>query len=56
MALSVAAQPVWLTLVARLLEQALGLDQQDPGTRDALVDSVVRFVRAGLAAGPEHTP
>lgn len=56
MALSIAAQPVWLTLVARLLEQALGLDQQDPGTRDALVDSVVRFVRAGLAAGPEHTP
>jgi AcrR family transcriptional regulator len=56
MALSIAAQPVWLTLVARLLEEALGLDQQDPGTRDALVDSVIRFVRAGLAVGPEHTP
>jgi len=56
MALSIAAQPVWLTLVARLLEEALGLDQQDPGTRDALVDSVVRFARAGLAVQLEHTP
>jgi AcrR family transcriptional regulator len=55
MALSIAAQPVMLTLVARLLEQALGLDQRDAGTRDALANSVVGFVRAGLAAGPEYT-
>jgi AcrR family transcriptional regulator len=54
MALSIVAQPVWLALVTRLLQEALGLDQHDPETRTALVGSVVRFVRAGLAAHPEQ--
>jgi AcrR family transcriptional regulator len=54
MALSIVAQPVWLALVTRLLQETLALNQQDPHTRAALVDSVVNFVRAGLAAHSEQ--
>jgi AcrR family transcriptional regulator len=49
MALSIVAQPIWLTLVRRLLREAIGFDQQDPRMRAALVDSVLDFVRAALA-------
>lgn len=50
MALSVGAQPVFLTLIRRVLQEAVAIDQADPGTRARLVESVVAFVRAGLAA------
>jgi AcrR family transcriptional regulator len=49
MALSIVAQPIWLTLVQRLLREAIGFDQQDSRMRAALVDSVLDFVRAALA-------
>lgn len=54
MALSIVAQPIWLTLVRRLLREAIGFDQQDPRMRTALVDSVLDFVRAALAPHPEQ--
>ncbi len=50
MALSIGAQPVFLTLVRRALHEAVAIDQDDPRIRARLVDSVVAFVRAGLAA------
>ncbi len=53
LALSIVAQPVWLTLVRRLLQQAVGIDQDEQDTRRDLVDTTVRFVRAGLSARPE---
>ena len=53
MALSIVAQPIWLTLVRRLLREAIGFDQQDPRMRTALMDSVLGFIRAGLAPHPE---
>jgi len=56
MALSVVAQPIWLSVVRSFLQQALGLDQREPGTRSGLVGSVVRFIRAGLEAAPGGTP
>jgi AcrR family transcriptional regulator len=56
MALSVAAQPIWLSVVRRFLEQALGVNQRDPATRSELVNSVVSFVRAGLEAAPGEAP
>ncbi len=53
LALSIVAQPVWLTLVRHLLQQAVGIDQDEWATRRDLVDTTVRFVRAGLSARPE---
>ena len=49
MALSIVAQPIWLTIVRDLLQQAIGLDQDDRYTRAEIVDNAVRFIRAGLA-------
>lgn len=53
MALSVASQPIWITIAARPLSQAARIDQTDPGKRKQIVASVVEFVREGLAAHPE---
>jgi AcrR family transcriptional regulator len=54
MALSIGAQPIWLTLARRALQEGVAIDQTDPETRAQLVESVVLFVRAGLAAIPER--
>jgi AcrR family transcriptional regulator len=53
LALSVGAQPLWLALARRALVKGAAIDQSDPETRARLVESVVRFVRAGLASHPE---
>ncbi len=49
MAFSVGGQPIMLALLRDALSQSVGLDQDDPTTRARLAESVVRFVRAGLA-------
>ncbi|NIN13445.1 MAG: TetR family transcriptional regulator [Gemmatimonadales bacterium] len=56
MAFSIVAQPIWLTLVRRVLQAAVRLDQDDPATRARLVDSAVQFARAGLAPHSEQAP
>lgn len=48
MALSVAAQPLWLNLARRALQEGASVDQEDPETHEQIVESVVEFVRAGL--------
>ena len=53
MALSVGSQPLWITLAARPLREGARIDQTNPETRARLVESVVEFVRAGLAVYPE---
>ena len=53
MALSIGAQPIWLTMARRALQEGVAIDQDDPTTRMHLVESVVQFVRAGLASRPE---
>ncbi|MGD8699271.1 MAG: TetR/AcrR family transcriptional regulator [Gemmatimonadales bacterium] len=53
MALSIGAQPIWLALARRALQAGIAVDQDRPETREQLVESVVRFVRAGLAVYPE---
>ena len=53
MALSIGAQPIWLSLARRGLQAGIAVDQDRPETREKLVESVVHFVRAGLAAYPE---
>jgi AcrR family transcriptional regulator len=53
MALSIGAQPIWLALARRALQAGIAIDQDRPETREQLVESVVRFVRAGLGVQPE---
>jgi len=55
MALSIGAQPIWLALARRALQEGAEIDQDDPRTRARVVDSVVDFVRAGLAENSEST-
>jgi hypothetical protein len=50
MALSVGAQPLFLSLMQQALREGTALDQGDAETRRQLVESVVEFVRGGLAA------
>ncbi len=54
MALSIGAQPIWLTMARRALQEGAAIDQADPEARSRLVESVVSFVRAGLAGDEEH--
>lgn len=49
MALSILAQPIFLSLARRLLQEGVGIDQDDPRVSTDLRESVVRFVRAALA-------
>ena len=49
MALSIVAQPIYLTLAQPILRDALAVDQAEPEMRSRLVESVVSFVRAGLS-------
>jgi hypothetical protein len=53
MALSVGSQPLWISLAARPIREGARIDQDDPETRGRLVESVVAFVREGLAVHPE---
>jgi AcrR family transcriptional regulator len=53
MALSVVSQPLWLVFARRLLREGVSLDQDDPNVRERLMESVVSFVRAGLASDRE---
>ncbi len=53
LALSFGGQPIFLALIGHALKQAVGVDPTDPAARQALVDSVVGFVRAGLQSTKE---
>jgi len=55
MALSVGAPPLWLAIARRALAEGAGIDQSDPDTLRETVDSVVHFVREGLASHVEKT-
>lgn len=49
MALSIGAQPIFLSLTRQALREGAAIDQDDPHTWRRLVESVVEFVRQGLA-------
>lgn len=57
---SVVAQPIYLGLVRRRLQEVFALDTTAPDTRAQVVEHVVRFVRRGLGAAapasglPQH--
>jgi len=52
-ALSVLAQPIYMTVIAPLLREVGGIDLSDPDTRRQAADHVKRFVRSGLAVREE---
>jgi AcrR family transcriptional regulator len=52
-ALSVIAQPIYMTVIAPLLRDVGGIDLSDPATRRVAADHVKRFVRTGLAVRQE---
>jgi AcrR family transcriptional regulator len=55
-AVSVASQPLYMTLVAPLLRDVAGVDLRDPATRRMAADHVKAFVRAGLESREESHP
>ena len=55
-AISVASQPIYMTVMAPLLLEVGGVDLQDPATRRLAADHVKTFVRAGLEARQESHP
>lgn len=50
LALLVVAPTLFVNLIRRPIEDALGLSLADPATRDAMREHVLAFVRSGLAA------
>ncbi len=55
-AVSVASQPLYMTLVSPLLRDVGGVDLRDPETRRMAADHVKAFVRAGLESREESHP
>lgn len=56
MALNIVSQPIWISLVRHFLQQAIGIDQSDPATREHVLHTTLQFVRAGLTATPKEVP
>jgi len=54
-ALSVVAQPIYMTVMAPMLREVGGVDLADPGTRRSAAEHVKRFVRTGLSVRQEAT-
>lgn len=52
-ALSVAALPIYMTVMAPLIREVVGVDLLDPATRRQAAEHVQTFVRNGLAAPQE---
>lgn len=52
-ALSIVAQPVHMSVAAKVLAQVAGVDPRDPGVRDRLHAHTAAFVQAGLSRRPE---
>jgi AcrR family transcriptional regulator len=52
MALSIGSQPLFLSLMGHALREGAAIDQDDPDTGQDIEDSVVHFIRAGLALNP----
>ena len=55
-ALSVASQPIYLSVISPLLKEVGGLDLQDDDTRRLVAHHVKTFVRAGLESREESHP
>lgn len=55
MALSVASQPLYLTVIAPLLRMVVGIDLAEPTARRMVIEHVSGFVRRGLEPRTEVT-
>jgi TetR/AcrR family transcriptional regulator len=56
MALSVGSQPVFLNLIRQALRESAEIDQDEPTIGREVVESVTRFIRAGLAHHQSDKP
>ncbi|MGA2381806.1 MAG: TetR/AcrR family transcriptional regulator [Gemmatimonadales bacterium] len=61
LALSVAGQPLFLTLASKAIRHAVGKDPNDPGIREMIADTVVTNMKGALAnpsggAAPVRAP
>ena len=56
LALSMLAQPLYLTVAQRPLRDVIGLDRDEPETQRAVVEHVVAFVMRALAAPAGRRP
>jgi AcrR family transcriptional regulator len=56
MALSVASQPLYLTVVAPMMRAVTGIDLTAPTDRRMVIEHVSEFVRRGLELRPEDAP
>ena len=54
MALSVASQPLYLTVIAPMMRVVTGIDLTDTADRQMVIDHVSEFVRRGLELRPEN--
>jgi len=56
MAINIAAQPMFMMILRPVLQEAVAINQTDPGQWSQLVEHAVAFVRGGLAAGEGERP
>lgn len=55
LAMSVVAQPFYITIAGRIIRDALGVDGRDPATRARIIDHVAETIRRSLTNLPKAT-
>ena len=55
LAMSVVAQPFYITVASRVIREALGVDSKDPATRARIIDHVAETIRHSLASDHRGT-
>jgi AcrR family transcriptional regulator len=56
LAMSIVAQPFYITVAGRMLKTALKVDPQDPATRSRIIDHIIETVRRSLISDPKVGP
>ncbi|MBI4502185.1 MAG: TetR/AcrR family transcriptional regulator [Gemmatimonadetes bacterium] len=52
LAMSVVAQPFYITVASRVIKEALGVDSKDPATRARIINHVAETIRRSLTNEP----
>src|SRR5262249_1772513 len=56
LAMSIIAQPFFITIAGRVVKEALGLDVKDPTSRAKIVEHIAETVRRSLTSHPQVSP
>lgn len=56
LALSVVAQPFYITVAGRMMKEAMGVDPKDPATRSRIIDHIIETVRRSLVSDTKASP